>query len=238
LERIGIPACHEYQMEELPRKVIIIGGLGNGSVIAAAIDEAAASGARDWTMAGYLNDRIEVGSDLEGHPVLGGLKAVRRFLDQDYYFLYTIYRIDGQNQRLALFEGLNLPDDRLAIFLYPKAYVATNAVIGPGCVVMPNASISSGAALGRCCLVMVNATIGHNTTIGDHGHIAACANLGAYLKVGRGVHIGLNATVRENLTLGDGSALGMGAVLLEDMGRNEIWAGNPARKLRTAKLER
>jgi acetyltransferase EpsM len=221
-----------------PRQVIIIGGLGNGSVIASALDEAAASGARDWVMAGYLNDRASAGSDLEGHPVLGPLSEAPRFLDSGYYFLYTIYRIDGQDHRLALFESLNIPDDRLATFLHPRAYVAANAVIGSGCVVMPNASISSGAVLGRCCLVMVNATIGHNTTLGDHGHIAAGANLGAYLKVGRGVHIGLNATVRENLILGDGSTLGMGAVLLENMGRDEIWAGNPARRLRSAKQEK
>ncbi len=208
--------------------------MGNGSVIAAAIDETETAGASDWSVAGYLNDRLLPGSDLEGHPVLGGLEDIDGFLDQGYYFIYTIYRIDGQDRRLALFDQLAIPDDRLATFIHPRAYVAGNAKIGPGCVIMPNASVSPGVALGRCGLAMVNATIGHNCAIGDHAHFAAGSNLGAYLKIGRGVHIGLNATVRENLTLGDGSTLGMGAVLLNDVKSGEIWAGNPARLLRHA----
>jgi acetyltransferase EpsM len=222
-------------MIEKLHKVIIIGGQGNGSVIAAAMDDAGSTS--DWIVAGYLNDRLALGCDLEGHPVLGALHDAPRFLDHGYYFIYTIYRIDGQEKRLELFNSLNIPDERLATFLHPKAYVAGNTQIGPGCVIMPNASISSGVILGRCCLVMAGATIGHNCRIGDHGHFAAQSCLSSHITAGRGVHIGLNATVRENLTLGDGSTLGMGAVLLNDMGAGEIWAGNPARLLRKSRPE-
>jgi acetyltransferase EpsM len=219
------------------KKVIIIGGQGNGSVIAAAIEDAGSAGQKDWMVAGYLNDRLPAGSELEGYPVLGGLAEVQRFLDQDYSFIYTIYRIDGQDRRIALFESLKIPDERLAAFIHPRAYVAGSAQIGPGCVIMPHASVSSGVSLGRCCLVMVGATVGHNSDIGDYCHFAAQSCLGAYLKVGRGVHIGLNASVRENLTLGECSVLGMGGVLLNDMKPYEIWTGAPAKLLRQAKRE-
>lgn len=224
-------------MSPSPKEVIIIGGLGNGSVIAAALDNTAARGYDEWVMAGYLNDRMAKGDDLEGHPVLGQLSDVHHFLDRGYFFIYTIYRIDGQDRRLKLFEGLNIPDERLATFIHPKAYVAGNVEIGPGSVIMPNASISPGTRLGRGCLVMVGATIGHNNEIGDYCHFAAQACLGAYLKVGNGVHIGLNASVRENLTLGDYSTLAMGGVLLNDMGAYEIWSGVPAKFLRQAQKE-
>ena len=219
------------------KKVIIIGGLGNGSVIAAAIDDAVRRGYDEWIVAGYLNDRMEKGEVLEGHPVLGNLSEVQHYVKVGYYFIYTIYRIDGQDRRLALFANLNIPDERLATFIHPDAYVAANVQLGPGCVIMPNVSISPGTRSGRCCLVMIGATIGHNNDIGDHCHFAAQACLGAYLKVGNGVHIGLNASVRENLTLGEGSTLAMGGVLLNNMGEYEIWSGVPARLLRKAEKE-
>ena len=219
------------------KKVIILGGLGNGSVIAAAIDDAFRRGNKEWKMTGYLNDRMKSGDVIEGFPVLGALKDTKRFIQDGYYFINTIYRIDGQDSRISLFESLEIPDERLATFIHPTAYVAPEVKIGSGCVIMPNVSISPGVKFGRCCLVMIAATIGHNNTIGDHCHFAAESCVGAYLKIGKGVHIGLNASVREELTLGDYSTLAMGAVLLKDMGEFEIWAGVPAKLLRKSKQE-
>ena len=43
------------------RQVIILGGLGNGSVIASAITHAQRLVATDLEVAGYLNDRTPVG---------------------------------------------------------------------------------------------------------------------------------------------------------------------------------
>ena len=219
------------------KKVIILGGTGNGTVVAAAIDDANRHGDDNCTVAGYLNDRLEAGVDLEGHPVLGGLDSAVDYLKEDYHFINTIYRIDGQDKRIALFENLGIPDERLATFVHPLSYVARNAEIGLGSVIMPHVSISPGTRLGRCCLVMVNANVGHNNWIGDHCHFAAQSCLGAYLEVQDGVHIGLNASVRENLKLGQCSTLAMGGVLLEDMKRFEIWGGVPARFIRMAKKE-
>jgi len=216
-------------------KVIIIGGLGNGSVIAAAIHDANDKGYDKYEVGGYLNDREEVGSEIEGFKVLGKLRDIQKFIEDGYSFIYTIYRIDGQEKRLEIFEGLNVPEDQLAIFVHPSVYLASNVKLSSGCVLMPNVSISPGASFGKCCLVMVNASFGHNSGCGDFCHFAAQSCIGAYCKIGKGVHIGLNATVRENLNLKNYSALGMGSVLLKDIGEKEIWGGVPASLIRYSK---
>jgi len=217
-----------------PKKVLILGGIGNGSVIAAAMADANLHGWNEYIAAGEVNDRVEPGGEIAGLPVLGGLDKVGELLEQRYYFFNTIYKIDGQKRRIGLFENLRIPQERLAVFRHPLSYIAPDAKLSPGCVVMPGVCISPGATLGKCCLLMPNATIGHNTIIGDYGHFAAQSCLGSFVRIGKGVHIGLNATVRENVTLGDYSALGMGAVLLDNMGQQEIWAGNPAKFIRKA----
>jgi len=219
------------------KKIILLGGLGNATMVAADVKDARRRGFDEWEVAGYLNDRMQVGEDLEGLPILGAVKDVPRFLDEGYYFINTIYRIDGQDLRLALFESLRIPDERLATFVHPMAYVAGNVTLGPGTVVMPHASIATGTRIGRCCLIINNVFIGHDDVIGDYCHLAPHACIGSYLKIGRGVHIGLNATIHENLTLGDCCALGMGAALLNDMKDYEIWAGVPAKFLRMARKE-
>jgi len=224
-------------MEPESKKVIIVGGIGNGSVIAAAIDEANTWGDNSLQVEGYLNDREDVGEDVEGHPVLGRLADAEKFLSDGYYFIYTIFRIDGQDKRLAMIDELNIPRDRMATFIHPAAYVAGNAEISSGCVIMPHASIASGAKLGLGTLIMVHATVGHNCRIGKFCHVAAQACLGSYLIIGDGVHIGLNATIREGLNLANRSTIAMGAVLLDSTREDEIWAGVPAKFLRLAAKE-
>lgn len=218
----------------MAKKVIILGGIGNGSVIANAIADANRRGDHEWEFAGYLNDRMEAGEHIESYPVLGKLADWKMNAASDRFFINTIFRIDGQQQRIDLFESLDIPDDRLATFVHPMAFVAPNARLGPGTVVMPQAAISSAAAIAKGCLIMVGASIGHNSTIGRFCHFAAQCCIGAFMNIADGVHIGLNATTRENLTIGRNATLGMGSVLTRNMGENEIWIGNPARYLRQA----
>lgn len=219
----------------MSRKVAILGGVGNATVVAAAIEHARRMGATDLEVAGFLNDREPIGKTLDLFPVIGRVEDARRFLDEGYWFINTILRIDGNRERIAMFEALDLPADRLATFVHPMAYVAPSVQLGPGCIIMPNVSMSPATRLGRGCLMMAGAMMGHDNVVGDFCHIAAQAAVGSYLRIGKGVHIGLNATIHEGFTIGDYATLGMGSVLKHDIDEGEIWAGNPARFLRMAK---
>ena len=216
------------------RKVAILGGMGNGAVVAAAIEHARRMNATDLEVAGFLNDRAEIGSMIDMFPVIGKVSDAKRLLDERYWFINTILRIDGNKERIAMFENLGIPDDRLVTFVHPMAYVAPSVQLSAGSIIMPNVSMSPGTKLGKGCLMMAGAMMGHDNVVGDFCHIAAQAAVGSYLQIGKGVHIGLNATIRENLTIGDFATLGAGAVLTKNIGEGEIWAGNPAKFLRYA----
>lgn len=220
----------------MSKKVLILGGEGNGGVIANSIADANRRGDNEWECIGYLNDGFPKGTMIDSFPVVGDIKNdLQKFLQEDYYFIIAIMKLDGVEERIKLIENLGIPDHKLATFIHPNTYIAPNTKIGPGCVIMPFVSISSNTVLGRGCIAMVASTIGHDDVIDDYCHIAAQACVGAFLHVGKGVHIGLNTTIRENLTIGDFATLGMGAVLTKSIGKCEIWAGNPAKFLRMAK---
>lgn len=218
-------------------KVIILGGIGNGTVISQAIKHSNSIGDYNLEVVGYFSDRIDIGELIDGLPVLAktNRQNVIKFAEKGYKFIYTIYRIDGQNERLELFNQLGLTDDLLATFIHPNVYVAPNVEIGSGVVIMPYVMISAAARIKRCSLIMTGATIGHDTTIGEFNHIASQAVVGAYINTAKGVHIGLNSTLRENISIGENSTIGMGAVITKNVGKNEIWAGNPAKFLRMAR---
>jgi acetyltransferase EpsM len=219
----------------MTKKVIILGGLGNGTVIAGAIKDANKKGNTQFDVVGYLNDRIIIGEIIEGLPVLGKLNDIHKFIAEGFYFINTILRIDGKKDRINLVKNLNIPDDRWITFIHPSAYVGSLVEIGNGCIILANVSISPSCKIGKGCMIMAGATIAHNCEIGDYCHIASQACLGSFLKVENGVHFGLNCTIREHVTIGKYSTIGMGAVLLKNVGEEEIWVGVPAKFLRNAK---
>jgi sugar O-acyltransferase (sialic acid O-acetyltransferase NeuD family) len=219
------------------QKVIIIGGVGNGTVIAQAIKDSNIRGCNELSVEGYFSDRIAPGDIIEGLPVIAktNKENIRLYTDKGYKFIFTVYRIDGQEERLSLFEDLELTNKNLATFIHPTAYVAPDVTIEGGVVIMPYVMISSNARIGKGSLIMTGATVGHNTLIGMYNHIASQAVVGGYIKSDIGVHFGLNCTVREHLTIGKNSTVGMGAVLTKNVSEKEIWVGNPAKLLRIAK---
>jgi UDP-2-acetamido-3-amino-2,3-dideoxy-glucuronate N-acetyltransferase len=46
-----------------------------------------------------------------------------------------------------------------------------------------------------------------------------------------GARIGANATINPGVTIGENAVIGAGAVVTRDVGPNETWVGNPARKI-------
>ena len=123
------------------KKVLVLGGVGNGTVIGQAINHAFSLGATDMQCAGLLNDREPVGTILEGLPVLGKVSDAKKFETEGYLFINAILRIDGQQERIDLFESLGINRSSLATFIHPSAYVAPTAEIGAGCAILTGVCI-------------------------------------------------------------------------------------------------
>lgn len=49
--------------------------------------------------------------------------------------------------------------------------------------------------------------------------------------IGKNVWIGMNVSILPGVKIGDGAIIGMGSVVTKDVSEDEIWAGNPAKKI-------
>jgi serine O-acetyltransferase len=108
-------------------------------------------------------------------------------------------------------------------------------------ILPPEATIGEGLTLehyGLGIVIHPQVQIGDGCRIYHHVTLAAETWIGSPYKIiiGKGVTIGAHSIVvaRSNttLTIGDGAYLGAGSVLTKDIPSGEVWAGNPARKLR------
>jgi serine acetyltransferase len=90
----------------------------------------------------------------------------------------------------------------LGIVLHP------NVTIGDRCRIYHNVTLAAESAIGSPHRIILE----DDVTVGTHSVIIARANT--------------------SLTIGKGSVIGAGSVVTKDVPAGEVWAGNPARKLR------
>ena len=203
-----------------PGRVALFGGPGGGAIVAGYVAAFRAGGGE---VVGLLNDAAEAGDRINGHRVLGGFADWRR-LAADIRFLAPLHKV---------IQGLGVPDARWATLIDPRAAVAADATLGPGCHVGPYAEIHPGARLGRHVGVRGGAKISHDCAIGDFAFIGLNAIACGYVEIGEGAHIAPQAAIREELRVGRYAVVGLGAVVVSEVADFAIVAGNPARQIGT-----
>lgn len=217
--------------------MIIVGGEGNGGVIASCIeDNRNRFQDHEWQVAGFLND-FEKGKTINGYPVLGGTDEVERFLREDYYFMYAIHMIGRNVKSEEVYLNMNIPDDRLSKIVHKTAFVAENARLEPGVLVMSNAYVGPAAHIGKCCLIMANALVGHNTTVGPLCHFSVGSITSSYVEIGKVSDVTLGAKVLEKRKLGNYAVAGANSLITKDIPDFEIHVGSPAKFLKKVRMD-
>lgn len=213
------------------KKVIIIGGEGNGGVIASCIeDNRIRFNDLEWEVVGFVNDYEK---EVCGYPVLGGTDDVQELLkNPDYYFMWGIHMIGRNIKTEEVFNKVAVPADRFATIIHKTAFVAQSALLEPGVFVMSNCYVGPQSHIGLCSLMMSNSLIGHNTTVGALCHFSVGSVTSSYVKIGKCSDVTLGAHVLEKRTLGNFAVAGAGSMVTRDIPDYEIHIGIPAKFLK------
>lgn len=213
----------------MPKKLIILGGAGNGTVIASTIVDVMQSSS-EWELLGYLNDGDREGEQIEGYPVLGKIADAGRFsLRDDAYFIYALTTVKKARERAEILRALTLPRDKFATIVHPTAVVAHSALLGHGVVLMPHTVVGPGAVMEDHAQLYAHGFVGHHSKVGELCFVANNASIGGYVNIERGAHIGSNSSILERVTIGEWAVVGLGAVVLKDVPPYAKVVGNPAR---------
>lgn len=213
-------------MKNIKEKIVIIGGKGNGTVIASTIEGCIDKG-YDIECVGFLNDVEKV---VNGYPVLGGIKNMDwKRLPEEYKFIYAMSNIKESPQRFQLLLDLNIPIERFATVIHPSAIVSKKAKIGSGVVLMPLTLVSPDVIIGNHSQMYAQSFVGHDTEVGEMVFIANNASIGGRVKIKNSAHIGSNSSILERINIGEYSIIGLGSVVLANVGDYEKVVGNPAK---------
>lgn len=210
------------------KKVIIIGGEGNGGVIASCIeDNRIRFNDLEWVVAGFVNDYEK---QVCGYPVLCGTDEIQQLLDDpELYFMWGIHMIGRNILTDKVFKKLNIPIGRFATIVHKTAFVAQSAELEPGSFVMSNCYVGPNSRIGQCSLMMANSLIGHNTTVGPLCHFSVGSITSSYVTIGHCSDVTLGARILEKRKIGNYAVAGSSSLVTHDIPDYEIHVGTPAK---------
>ena len=208
------------------KRLAILGGVGNGLVIAKAAE------ADGWEILGFISD--DAMKLIDGYPVLAPICEAHywHMKHNEVFLAFGLQKVAESYWRFEMLDDLQLPVNAFAAIKHPSAVLAGGVRQGHGVIFMPGAVVSPGAYLGDLTQMYGNSFVGHNTFVGDRVFISNNATVGGSCRIETGAHIGSNATIRENVHIGQWAVVGAGAVVLKAVSAFEVVVGNPARHLR------
>lgn len=173
-----------------------------------------------YEIVGIVDKYLPAGERVGGVAVVGGDDESAVWLAQTDEVLITLGMVDRSEKRMELYRYLMDLGATFARVISPRAYVALDAKIGQGCIVMHDALINSGAVVGDNCIINTKALIEHGAKVGDHCHISTRSTLNGDVDVKQNVMIGSHAVVFPGLSIGANSVVGGGQVI-----RSSVTAG-------------
>lgn len=109
-----------------------------------------------------------------------------------------------------------------------QVFIENDVVIGDHVTIKPGVQIWDGLRIED------NVFIGPNVTFTNDRYPRSKQYPDEFqqTRIKNGASIGANATVLGGVTIGENALIGAGSVVTKDVPANELWVGNPARKIK------
>jgi pyridoxal phosphate-dependent aminotransferase EpsN len=198
------------------KRVYLIGCGGHAKVVAATLLDAGYDVA-----AVFDDDSARWRTTLSGIPIVGPIDAVKQ-----HERLPAVIAIGSNRIRKGIAERLDL--EWLTV-VHPKASVDASVELGQGTVVFAGAVIQPDTRVGDHAIVNTAASVDHDCLVGDFVHLAPGVHLAGGVSVGDGAFLGIGSTAVPGAEIGAWATVGAGASVLENVPREVVVVGVPAR---------
>lgn len=116
--------------------------------------------------------------------------------------------------------------------IHPSSIISNNVTFGIGNFIAANVTVNALAKIADNCILNTGCIVEHECVIASGVHIAPGTVLAGNVLIGNNSFIGANSVIKQGVKIGRGVTVGAGSVVIKDIPDNEIWVGNPAKKLK------
>jgi len=212
------------------KNIIVIGASGHSKVI---VDILEKSG--KWNILGYI-DSFKTESTFFGYPILGTEKDISAISKEKTIFGGVI-SIGDNWTRFQMMEKIkeNSPDFKFISAIHPNAILGRGVKVGNGSVIMAGAILNPDSEIGMHSIINTSSIIEHDSKVGDFSTISPNVAIGGNVKVGNFSTIGISATLKHGVEIEDDVVIGANSVVLNNIKKNSMAYGIPAKIIRNRK---
>lgn len=206
-------------------KIVLIGYSGHGLVVADSLKSI-----DSIQLVGYI-DKDQKQNNPFDLDYLGSENTVV-FSQLRNQKLHVILGIGDNNIRKKVFKQYESEGIEFFNVIDKTSNISQYVNIGIGNYFSKNSVANSFSTIHNNCIINTGCIVEHECIIDSHVHIAPGAVLSGNVKVGEGSFIGANSVVKQGVSIGKNVIVGAGSVVLKDIPDNEVWVGNPAKKIK------
>ncbi|MGG1573180.1 acetyltransferase [Fictibacillus sp. NRS-1165] len=179
----------------------------------------------------YDEDKSKIDTFIMDTKVLGKFSELPTNKIKNKNFIVAI----GNNEiRFEIMRKINKLEGETPTLIHPTAIISPSVKIGIGVYVQANAYLWTKVSIGNFCIISPGVVIAHHSKIGEACLISSNSTIGASININEKVFVGMGSTVVTGLSnIGGNSIIGAGAVVLKNTDENSVYAGIPAKKIRS-----
>jgi sugar O-acyltransferase (sialic acid O-acetyltransferase NeuD family) len=219
-----------------PEPLLIVGAGGFGRETAEVVRAVNAAADRPrWDLLGFLDDDPgRCGAAVSGTTIVGPIDSAGDAPGARLVVCTGNPR--NYTSKAAIVRRLGSEPDRYATVVHPAVSLAGSCRVGQGSVVLAGVVATADVTVGAHVGLMPHVVLTHDVAVGDYVLAGSGVRLSGGVTVGDGAYLGAGCLVREGVHVGAWALVGMGAAVTRDVPPAEVWAGVPARFLRSVDL--
>lgn len=210
------------------KPILIYGAGGFGKEIACLINEINEID-NQWDILGYLDDGVEVGTEIKYGRVIGGIDFLNSYDSE----IAVVFSIANSTILEKVVHKITNPKIYFPNIISPgvKFYDSPSFEIGHGNVIVNGCRFSCDVKIGNFNLFNGFVALGHDVSVGDFNVFSPSSRISGNVIVGSQNFFGVNSIVLQGIRIGSNTKVGVMSVIMKDTKDGYLYFGNPARKL-------
>lgn len=182
-----------------------------------------------WNLLGYIDNNVEIGTEINGYPVLGG----NSYLLNCQTPLNVVMALGNSAIRKELVE-IYAANDVLEYpnIIHPNVLISNRVDLGKGNIICAGSILTVDIEIGDFNIINLMTTIGHDVVMKGYVTIFPTVNVSGNVILHEGCHIGTGTQIIEKKTIGPNAIIGAGAVVVSDIDGYCTAVGCPAKPIK------